>query len=81
MNGDTPVGMTCGTNNAAGEFHIDIDYTTPAYRDCSVAAYLFSHIGSFCLTKAVVSSPTASHENYLHKIGFNQTADKYTKEL
>lgn len=80
FNADVPVGITAGRiDNSC--FDIYFDYTIPAYRDCSVGKYLFSHIKSFGLSKAQMTDPSNKHISYLNKIGFSYDGNKYIKTL
>jgi hypothetical protein len=80
FNSDVPVGITVGTiNNNC--FDIMIDYTVPAYRDCSVGKFIFSHLKSFGLTKAQMSNPSNEHLSYLNKVGFSTDGNKFIKML
>ena len=80
FNEDVPVGITAGkVNNTC--FDIYFDYTIPAYRDCSVGKYLFSHLKNFDLGKAQIVDPSNKHIPYLNKIGFSAEGSKYIKML
>ncbi|MCR5770211.1 MAG: YgjV family protein [Butyrivibrio sp.] len=78
LNSDVPVGITAGRIND-GCYDLYYDYTIPAYRDCSVGQYLFSHIKGFNINVAQISNPSKDHIPYLNKVGFSKNDDKYIK--
>jgi len=62
--------------------NILLDYTSPEYRDCSVARYLYQKLPSFNIDKLSFSQPmTNKHEQYLQKMGYKKTEDVYLKNL
>ena len=76
-----PVGLMLGT---AREDALDVvlDYTTPAYRDCSVAAFLYPALaregyGSLHFDRA----SALSHMVYLNKMGFTEEGGAFVKKL
>lgn len=78
----TPASILLGSKNENGFLDILLDYSTPAYRDCSVANYLYPELGergiSFLVTGEV---QTESHAKYLEKMGFDNQNDIYVKKL
>ena len=74
------VGVLVGT--AKGKtFRAELDYVTPKYRDCSIAAFLLD-----CLKKAgyeMVEEPKVSqaHDQYLNKMGFAEAQGVFRKTL
>ena len=64
------------------EFQILLDYTTPAYRDCSVGEYLYSELPSFGISRLSCIADNPEHIQYMEKMGFTmQENQKYVKEL
>ena len=78
----TPASLLLGNKNENGFLDIVLDYSTPAYRDCSVAKYLYPALGekgiSFLVTSEV---QTETHAKYLEKMGFENQNDIYVKKL
>ena len=60
---------------------VKLDYTTPAYRDTSVAKFLFTYLESqgFSTFKVDDTNLVPAHEKYLKKMGFVKTTDFYEK--
>ena len=60
---------------------VKLDYTTPAYRDTSVAKFLFTYLEAQGLQtfKVAATNLVPAHEKYLKKMGFVKTADFYEK--
>ena len=60
---------------------VKLDYTTPAYRDTSVAKFLFTHLESQGITnfKVTAANLVPAHEKYLKKMGFVKKEDFYEK--
>ena len=63
-------------------FEVCLDYTPPAFRDCSVGAFLYSqlpHYGIVCLSS---TADCPEHEKYLREMGFMQQDSRtYVKRL
>jgi len=78
----TPASILLGNKGENGFLDIVLDYSTPAYRDCSVGKYLYPAIGetgiSFLVTGEV---QTETHAAYLEKMGFENQNDIYVKKL
>ena len=78
---DVPVGLVLGTKDE-DTLDVALDYTIPAYRDCSVAAFLYPALtekgyGSLRFSKA----GALSHMVYLNKMGFVQERGTLVKKL
>ena len=60
---------------------VQLDYTIPAYRDTSVAKFLFTYLEAQGLQtfKVAATNLVPAHEKYLKKMGFVKTADFYEK--
>ena len=80
--GNTSVGILIGEKSEAdSSLNIFLDYTTPAYRDTSVAKFLFTHLESQGITNFKVADKNLvpAHEKYLKKMGFVKKEDFYEK--
>ena len=65
-----PVGVLMG-DVSDGTLDIEIDYSTPAYRDCSVGSYLHQQLPSQGVTTLrYAKAVAAGHETYLKKMGY-----------
>jgi len=77
--------------NAAGLFvakqqdnclDIIIDYSTPAYRDCTVGEFLYEELAGKNIQKLIYSDEaSATHAPYLEKMGFQKNNGVYEKTL
>lgn len=75
-----PAGVLLGEEKN-GTFNINIEYTTPTYRDCSVGKYLYSSIKEKNINSFVFNHEASEgHASYLNKMGFNKTAEGYAKK-
>ena len=77
------VGVLLGTREGS-KFHIELDYATPKYRDCSVAENLYAHLkteGIDTLTVDRTPSDKNQYKQYLTKMGFENREGLQTKNL
>lgn len=59
-----------------------LDYTTPAYRDCSVGSYLYGALPAHGVSSLRCTAESPEHIQYVEKMGFARQADQsYTKSL
>lgn len=75
-----PAGVMLGREEN-GVFHIMLDYSIPAYRDCSVGEYLIKKLPAQGIRRLIYSGPVQNHEAYLGKMGFEKQGEAYVKEL
>ena len=79
-NGDSVYMICCGeaaaglfvANDLDNELNVKLDYTTPAYRDCSVGKFLYAYLAKNGISTLVAKSESAAHEKYLIKMGFTK---------
>ena len=77
-----PAGVMLGKEVEPGVLDIALDYTTPTYRDCSVAKYLHKQLPDKGIHTLLSSqSKTEGHVAYLTKMGFAEVNGVYTKTL
>lgn len=62
-------------------FEIFVDYTTPAYRDCSVGKFLYSKLSEKKIHQLYFSGKAEKHKPYLEKMGFVKDSGNYMKKL
>lgn len=79
---DSPVNTTADSN----ELSVKLDYTTPAYRDCSAGKFVYNYLKQNGIKKLTAKTKIPSHEKYLRKMGFipaaaRQTDGSFVKEL
>ena len=61
---------------------VKIDYTTPAYRDCSAGKFVYNHLKQLGYKTVTAETKIPSHEKYLRKMGFESAQDgNFAKEL
>ena len=76
-----PVGMLLGEEKQ-DTFDISIDYSTPAYRDCSVGEYLHGKLpGHGIKTLRFGKKLTDAHKGYLEKMGYRQQDGAYVLNI
>jgi hypothetical protein len=65
-----------------GVVDVILDYSVPAYRDCSVGAYLYKNLGDFGVKKLMFTqNKTDAHVSYLTKMGFENQDGDYIKKI
>lgn len=80
--GEVPAGVfICQEENK--NLKVKIDYTTPAYRDCSAGKFIFSHLKQLGYKSVTAETKIPAHQKYLIKLGFSADRDsqKFVKEL
>ena len=77
----TPAGVLLGEENN-GVMDVAIDYSTPAYRDCSVGAYLYSKLPAKGInTLKFAQKESATHVEYMGKMGFVKENNVFVKKM
>ena len=76
----SPAGILLGTERE-GILNIMLDYSMPAYRDCSIGQYLIWKLPQDGLRRLLYSGPVDHHMAYLSKLGFEKRDGVYIKDL
>lgn len=76
-----PAGVLLGRIKKQGVLEVLFDYSTPAYRDCSVGKYLYAKLAGFGVHKLIFSEKSQKHEGYLRKMGFVKENGVYVKSV
>jgi hypothetical protein len=77
-----PAGVLLGRKVEEGTLDIALDYSTPTYRDCSVAEYLHAKLPAKGFDTLLSSqSKTKGHIGYLNKMGFVEQKGVFVKKL
>ncbi len=76
-----PAGVLLGSWAGDGRLQILVEYTTPAYRDCSIGKFLYAALPGEGVRVLQMDACKPSHEQYLHKMGYTQENGVYTKTL
>lgn len=78
-----PVGILLGKKKPEGELEAVLDYSVPAYRDCSVGRYLYGCLEKQGIRSVRVSFPGEKglHEAYVKAMGFRKENGGYVKNL
>ena len=77
-----PAGILVGTDMGEGVVDVLVDYATPAYRDCSVGAYLYANLKKVGVNKLMFAqNKTEEHISYLTKMGFENVGGDFVKNL
>lgn len=79
--GAVPAGLLLGTLREDGVLEAQLDYTTPAYRDCSVGKYLYENLAQSGVKTIRQTTQVPEHARYLTNMGFTQHGDAYCKQL
>ncbi len=78
----TPAGVLLGRMEGGETLDILIDYSTPAFRDCSVGTYLYGQLpGLGIRTLLFRHLNSGEHLAYLEKMGYTPTAQAYIRNL
>lgn len=75
-----PAGLLLGKMKSGETMEIMLDYSVPAYRDCSVGKYLYSRLSARGIKQFVFAGKANNHESYLNKMGFTKENNVYIKE-
>jgi len=78
FHGDEPAGILLG-READGVLDVGLDYSTPAYRDCSVGVFLLEKLPRPLLVR--YSDAEAAHLPYLQRLGFTEHDGAWEKQL
>ncbi len=78
FHGAEPAGILLGRKEE-GRLDTALDYSTPAYRDCSVGAFLLESLQDVKLVRYANAEP--SHVAYLQKLGFAEKDGVWEKAL
>lgn len=76
-----PAGVLLGRKKDGNTLDIVLDYSTPAYRDCSVGIFLYDHLPELGVERVELRVPTRNHDGYLRKMKFQKLEGIYVKEL
>lgn len=77
-----PAGVLLGKADGKGAVEVELDYSVPAYRDCSVGAYLYSKLPAKGIHTLVYSqNEPETHTAYLTKMGFAEENGVFVKRL
>lgn len=79
---DAPAGVFLAQRVRQGQLEVTLDYTTQAYRDCSVGAFLYSELMRSGVNRLLVSGQNSpEHAAYLRKMEFEEKNGVFTKIL
>ena len=74
-------GLLTGREGEKGTLELSLDYSTPAFRDCSVGRYLYEQLAKQGYRKLIFRDCSEKHRAYLKKMGFTRTEEGYVKWL
>lgn len=77
---EAPVGLFVG-NKKDDQIDIVLDYTVPAYRDCSVAKFLYIAIKKEGINQLEIGNPFEKHIQFLNKMDYRKQETRYVKML
>ncbi|WP_022933338.1 YgjV family protein [Treponema bryantii] len=73
--GQAPAGVFIAKDKGDGSFTVKLDYTTPAYRDCSAGKFIYNHLKLIGVRKVYAETNNPAHQKYLQKLGFSTDRD------
>ncbi len=76
-----PAGILTGRAAEPGTVQVELEYTTPAYRDCSIGKYLYEQLPAEGITCLDVASCSQAHKAYLEKMGYTAQGAGFRKQL
>lgn len=79
--GAVPAGLLLGRKTREGVLEVALDYTTPAYRDCSVGTFLYERLAENGIVTLSATSHVPEHIRYLTRMGFTQQDGAYIRQL
>lgn len=79
--GSTTAGLLLAHENTSGNLEIDLDYTTPAYRDCSVGKFLYQYLAETGVKQLSIKNDIPEHTSYLKRMGFTPQGESFVKAL
>ena len=74
------VGVLIGSREG-DTLHVQFDYATVKYRDCSVGAFLYGQLKNDGIRKLVSEGKGEYHNQYLTRMGFTEENGKFCKVL
>ncbi len=78
----TPAGVLLGRLGGEGVLDIMLDYSIPAYRDCSLGSFLYPGLQQRGIrTLTFAQKKSEAHVSYMKKMGFVAENDVYVKRL
>ncbi len=76
-----PIGILLGSRQGDA-VDIAVEYTTPAYRDCSVGAYLYPKLAALGIHTLRLANPVSDgHKTYLQKMGYQESGAEWNRTL
>lgn len=76
-----PAGILIGKDSGTGVLEVALDYTTPAYRDCSVGKFIYTELQNKGFKKFICKGTKEGHTGYLEKMGFKKENNMYVKNI
>ena len=78
---DQAAGVLLGTQKD-DTFEVLLDYTTPAFRDCSVGTFLYGKMPEYGIRRLTSAADIPTHVKYMEKVGFvRDESGLYVKEV
>ncbi len=79
--GTAPAGILLGRLGENTAVQVQLEYTTPAYRDCSIGKFLYKALPFEGVEALTVETWSEKHGPYLEKMGFALQDGQYRKVL
>ncbi len=76
-----PAGLLIAGKLPDEALRVALDYSCPAYRDCSVGKFLYSALAEAGVRRLDAGTHVESHAQYLKAMGFVERDGRYQKEL
>ncbi len=77
-----PIGILIGKLVGTDTLKVELDYTIPEYRDCSVGRFLYNYLENhWDISRFIFEEKTVNHEKYLLNMGFVPKENAYVRTV
>ncbi len=77
----SPVGLLIGRTLSPGVVSVELDYSAPSYRDCSVGRFLYAQLPAAGIHELRAQAGEKRHRKYLQSMGFREQGGDYVLTL
>ena len=81
FSGSNAAGVIIANETTPKILNIELDYTTPKYRDCSVGKFAYNFLREQGFSKLTAQTGIPAHQNYLKKMGFSLNGSNFEINL
>ncbi len=76
-----PVGVLIGRAAAPGVLEVELDYSAPSHRDCSVGRFLYAQLPAAGIRELRAQGGEERHRKYLRSMGFREQEGSFVLTL